>query len=70
QVTISISSEQGETLVILEQDHIPTDEESKAYFHIGCTKGWVFYLTNLKSILEGGIDLRNKNLALQDMINA
>jgi len=27
-------------------------------------------MTNLKSILEGGIDLRNKNQEIQNLINA
>ncbi|HTS45118.1 MAG TPA: SRPBCC domain-containing protein [Puia sp.] len=69
-VTISIKTEQNEIITELVQENIPIDEQSKVYFHLGCTKGWVFYLTNLKSILEGGIDLRNKNAALRDMINA
>lgn len=29
-----------------------------------------FYLANLKSILEGGVDLRNKNEALKKMLNS
>jgi hypothetical protein len=69
-VQISIREEQGEILAELKQEKIPVDESSKVYFHLGCTKGWVFYLANLKSILEGGIDLRNKNVNLKDMINA
>jgi len=69
-VTVSIYEEQGETIVELKQEEIPTDEKCKAYFHIGCSTGWVFYLANLKSILEGGIDLRNRNIALQRVITA
>jgi hypothetical protein len=40
------------------------------YFFIECGLGWTFYLANLKSILEGGLDLRNKNPEIQKMINA
>ncbi|HTQ66862.1 MAG TPA: SRPBCC domain-containing protein [Puia sp.] len=69
-VTISIKTEGNEMVTELLQENIPVDEQSKIYFHLGCTKGWVFYLANLKSILEGGIDLRNKNVMLKDMINA
>ena len=69
-VTVTIKEEEGETVVNLLQDEIPVDENSKAYYHIGCTKGWVFYLANLKSIFEGGIDLRNRNELLKDVVNS
>ncbi len=69
-VSVIIKKEQEEMVVQLVQDEIPVDEEGQVYYHIGCTKGWLFYLTNLKSILEGGIDLRNKNVELKDVINS
>ncbi len=69
-VTITITEEEGEQMVNLFQDEIPTDENSKFHFHIGCSKGWVFYLANLKSILEGGIDLRNKKQHEKEVINS
>jgi len=68
-VDVTISEEEGETMVELVQSDIPLDEESKKNLHVGCTRGWTFYLTNLKSILEGGIDLRNRNDNLVDVIN-
>ena len=37
---------------------------------MGCLEGWTFYLTNLKSVIEGGLDLRNKNLDIKGVINA
>lgn len=69
-VNIRIQTEQNETVVELMQENIPTDEESKTLFHIGCGEGWTFYLANLKSILEGGLDLRNKNLLLTKVVNS
>jgi len=69
-VSVKVKDEAGETILELVQEDIPTDEDSMVNFHVGCTKGWVFYLANLKSILEGGIDLRNKNVDLTNMINA
>jgi len=69
-VSVSIKKEYDETLVELVKKDIPVDEHGKVNFHLGCTKGWQFYLTNLKSILEGGIDLRNKNPELKDVITA
>jgi uncharacterized protein YndB with AHSA1/START domain len=69
-VTISIYSEHGETIVELFESKLPTDEETIKRHYVGDSKGWIFYLTNLKSILEGGIDLRNKNEALTNVITA
>ena len=69
-VDVSIKQEQKEPVVELLQYNIPTDEASQVQYYIGCTKGWLFYLTNLKSVLEGGIDLRNRNVELKDVINS
>ena len=33
-------------------------------------RGWTFYLTNLKSVLEGGLDLRNRDASLTQVITA
>jgi len=52
------------------QENIPTDEKAKVSWHLGCATGWTFYLTNLKSILEGGLDLRNKDELLTNVVNA
>ncbi|MBN9295455.1 MAG: SRPBCC domain-containing protein [Filimonas sp.] len=70
QVSVTIKTEVDSTIIELKQFNIPTDERGKVSFHIGCTEGWVLYLANLKSILEGGVDLRNKNEALKRMINS
>jgi len=69
-VSVTIKTEEEESLVELVQEQIPTDEESRFKFHIGCQGGWLFYLVNLKSLLEGGIDLRNKNERLTAVINS
>lgn len=69
-VTVIIKEEAGENLVELWQENIPANEAGKIHYHLGCLKGWTFYLANLKSILEGGPDLRNKNEKLANMINA
>lgn len=68
-VSVEIKEEEGEHVVELIQKEIPLDEESKMSLYAGCSRGWTFYLANLKSILEGGIDLRNKNKDLTDVIN-
>ncbi len=69
-VSINISPEENISMVTLQQTEIPTDEESVVKFHLGCMQGWLCYLTNLKSILEGGIDLRNRDLALKNVLNS
>jgi uncharacterized protein YndB with AHSA1/START domain len=68
--TILIKEVSGENLVEIIQDEIPVDEAGKQHFHIGCQLGWTFYLANLKSMLEGGVDLRNKNEQLKGMLNS
>ena len=67
---VSIFEEEGERIVQLVQDNIPTDEKGMQYYHVGCKTGWTFYFANLKSLYEGGHDLRNKNLNIQRVINS
>lgn len=69
-VTVSLMSEFNQTIVELKQQNIPTDENSMQDFYVGCGEGWTFYLANLKSILEGGLDLRNKNIELKNVVNS
>lgn len=69
-VTVSIKQENGETICELLQEMPMDDVNEQQYFFIECGKGWTFYMTNLKSILEGGPDLRNKNINIQQVINA
>ena len=69
-VTITIGMLDTETIVQLTQENIPTGEEGKVDIHIGCMEGWTFYLANLKSVLEGGLDLRNRNIKIGKVINA
>ncbi|MEP6950371.1 MAG: hypothetical protein ABI863_13895 [Ginsengibacter sp.] len=69
-VEVTIQEEQEECMVSLKQYNIPIDEAGKTNYHIGCMEGWVFYLADLKSIREGGIDLRNKNPDIKKVINA
>jgi uncharacterized protein YndB with AHSA1/START domain len=68
--TLSIYQEEGETLVELIQENIPMDDNGFRFYHMGCKQGWSFYLTNLKSVLEGGLDLRNRNIKLTRVISS
>lgn len=68
-VDVSLRAEHDYTIVELTQKNIPTDDESKRNIRLGCHTGWSFFLLNLKSVYEGGIDLRNKDTLLKGMIN-
>ena len=68
-VTISIFTEHGDTIVELIESNLPTDEDTMRRHYVGDSKGWIFFLTNLKSVLEGGLDLRNKNADISNVIN-
>ena len=67
---VTIKKENGVNIVELVQDEIPDDEQGRHYWHLGCKAGWTFYFANLKSLLEGGIDLRNRDEGLKNVINS
>ncbi len=69
-VGVRIKKEKNETICELVQSMDGADEKERSFFYVECGKGWTFYLANLKSILEGGIDLRNKNEEIQNVVNA
>ena len=69
-VNISVHKESGETIVELVESDLPVDETNILKHYVGDSRGWIFYLINLKSVLEGGLDLRNKNENLKDVITA
>jgi len=68
--TVNIRTEEEEIIVELIQENIPTDEKGMQHYHLGCKNGWTFYLAKLKSLMEGGIDLRNKNEKIQRVVNS
>jgi uncharacterized protein YndB with AHSA1/START domain len=68
--TVRIFPEDDEAIVELVQDSIPTDDKGKLNYYVGCKGGWTFYLANLKSLFEGGIDLRNRKIRVQEMLNS
>lgn len=64
-VTVSFSTRNGLTIVELEQTDIPQESDPEKNLLVQCQIGWTFYLTNLKSVMEGGKDLRNKRVELK-----
>ena len=69
-VSVTLSTYEGETIVELTQENIPEDNNPASNLLVGCGEGWTFYLANLKSYLQGGIDLRNKNVKIQGVISS
>jgi uncharacterized protein YndB with AHSA1/START domain len=70
RVSVTIREEQDAALCELVQEGIPLEDDPARNLFVGCGEGWTFYLSNLKSILEGGIDLRNKNMFIKGVINS
>jgi len=68
-VDVNLEEIDGYIVITLRHHNIPLDDNSKQYVRLGCSNGWSFYLTNLKSVYEGGLDLRNKDEKFSPMIN-
>jgi uncharacterized protein YndB with AHSA1/START domain len=58
-VTVQISqSGPDTTLLELTQENMADTPEAHSGWHLSCNLGWSFFMTNLKALLEHGIDLR------------
>jgi uncharacterized protein YndB with AHSA1/START domain len=69
KVTVKLKEVKDHVIVELTQKDIPLDDDSKRNIRLGCATGWSFFLVNLKSVYEGGLDLRNKDADFIKMIN-
>ncbi len=59
-VAITLTEDEGRTLVELKQENYPGQKyDEDAY--INCYVCWTFYLANLKSVMETGYDLRDRD---------
>lgn len=68
-VDVKLANQDDYVIVELTQKNIPTDDSSKQGIRLGCDTGWSFFLVNLKSVYEGGLDLRNMDTNLKGMLN-
>jgi uncharacterized protein YndB with AHSA1/START domain len=59
QVAVTIVPDGNGSVCELRQTKMKTDSKSRISMHMGCKQGWTFFLTNLKSYLEHGVDLRS-----------
>ncbi len=69
-VDVKLTKFKSYTIVELTQKNIPSDDDSKLNIRLGCDTGWSFYLVNLKSVFEDGLDLRNKDSDLKAVLNS
>ena len=63
-VSVSFATRNGLTIIELLQENIPQEDDPEKNLLVQCQIGWTFYLANLKSVMEGGKDLRNKRVDL------
>lgn len=47
------------TEVDLHQTGCPTEDPERAWMHLNCRSCWIYFLTNLRSVLGTGVDLRD-----------
>ena len=67
-VTIKLSSAGGKTRLTLKQEYQESSVKND-FNYINCCTCWVFFLTNLKSVIEHGTDLRETEINDDMMIN-
>jgi uncharacterized protein YndB with AHSA1/START domain len=68
-VTVTLEdADDGCVLVRMVQTQDRSDEENLKIM-LGFKEGWAFYLTNLKSVLEGGLDLRDLVHDIEHRVN-
>lgn len=70
KVSVHFEEAEGKTLLTLKQYDMATDEETKMNLYNGCSCGWTFWLTNLKSYLEHGILLNERDVDLTEIPQA
>ncbi len=68
-VEVTLKEQDGYVIVELTHSNIPDTDQARQFIRLGCASGWAFYLVNLKSVYEGGLDLRGKDERFPPMIN-
>jgi len=59
KVAVSFKDLGDATEVDLHQTHCATSDPERAWQHVNCRSCWIYFMTNLRSILAGGPDLRD-----------
>jgi hypothetical protein len=69
RVTVKLIRRKKGTLVdLLHISSWPTEDENLEVY-LEYYPGWVFYLTNLKAVMESRVDLREKSPDVNNLIN-
>lgn len=69
-VSVRLILRKNYTIVGLEQKNIPVTEVSKVNIHLIQAQAWSFYLLNLKTMLEGKMNLRNTDFQPHGIISS
>lgn len=69
EIQVEAEIEDEGTILSLTQRNTQESEEERMAAYWDCSMGWAFYLVNLKSVLEGGIDLRETNPDIKGLVN-
>lgn len=59
QVAVHFREVPGATEVALHQTECPVEDPQRAWMHLNCRSCWIYFMTNLRSVLAGGPDLRD-----------
>lgn len=59
RVAVHFRKIDGATEVDLHQTNCATEDPDRAWQHLNCRSCWIYFLTNLRSILAGGPDVRD-----------
>jgi len=57
-VTVTCTPQKDATMLELIQENMAITPQAQVGWHMGCNLGWSFFMTNLKALLEHGVDLR------------
>jgi uncharacterized protein YndB with AHSA1/START domain len=68
-VAVSVTPVGSGTLLHLRQSGIGEDNSEQIHGTLNCRSCWIYYLVNLKSVVESGNDLRDQNPATADAVS-
>ena len=61
EVSLLFSKRGEQTQIHLLQTKIPDTDDGRVFGHLNCRSCWIFFLTNLKSVLDKNHDLRDSS---------
>ena len=61
EVAVRFHEVEGATAVDLHQTGCATEDPDRAWQHVNCRSCWIYFFTNLRSVLANGTDLRDRD---------